>query len=80
MNKETLHNLLGVGDGDGNTSSTRVIRVLLIIGWMAMKAYNAHLLKQPITLDGNDLGLIGIIGATGLAQNSIEKTPPVTAK
>ena len=78
--KQTLHDLLGVGDGDGNTSSTRVIRVLLIIGWMGMKSFNAHLTKQPIAIDNTDLGFLGIIGGVGLAQSSIEKTPPVTAK
>ena len=63
-------------DGSGNVSSSRVIRVLVIAGWLASKFFNAHLTKTVITWDTTDLELFGIIAASGLAQNHIENQAP----
>lgn len=62
----------GMDDGKGSTSSQRVIRMLVVLAWLGTKFYNAHLTHLPITWDAMDLGLLGVIGATGVAQNHVE--------
>lgn len=73
-----------IGDGEGNTSSTRVMLLLVLLFWMAMKFYNAAITHQPIVLDGTDLaflsGLFGTKLLHGQQETSSLKTPQTTTK
>ena len=62
-----------LSDGKGNTSSMRVI-ILLIIGMvLASKFYNAWITKSPIVWDTQDFGLIAAALGSKLIQNTQEK-------
>jgi hypothetical protein len=68
---------IGLGDGEGNTSSTRVVNLLVAVYWLASKFYNAHLTKQPIIFDSSDLEILGVIGGISIGKTIVEK--PSTA-
>ena len=74
--KQILHDI-GLGDGEGNTSVTRVISLLLVLGYIAAKFYNAYITKTPVTFDGTDLGFMGTIGGILVAKTQVEKTTTV---
>lgn len=69
-----------IGDGTGNTSSTRVMLVLLLLFWMGMKFFNACHPSNPIVITGDDEIILGMIFGTKLFHASQEKTPPETAQ
>jgi hypothetical protein len=79
--KDLLNNL-GLSDGDGNVSHTRLINVLVAICWLGSKFYNARMTHQPITWDTNDLALLGAIGGISIGKTIAEKSadaPPAPA-
>ena len=66
-------NNIGLADGDGNTSSTRVINAAVTLCWLASKFYNSHLTHQPITWDGDDVAILGALGGIGIFKTVAEK-------
>lgn len=70
--KQTLHDI-GLGDGEGNTSSTRIILFIVTLCWLVSKFYNAHLTHAAITWDSSDMEVLGIIGGLGVVKTQVEK-------
>ena len=62
-----------VGDGAGNTSTMRVVVILIVIAIIASKFYNAWLSKMPITWTTQDLELASVAVGGKLVQNTQEK-------
>lgn len=74
--KNLLSNI-GLSDGEGNISHTRLVNVAVAVAWLTSKFYNTHLTHQPITWDAMDLGIIGTIGGVSILKTSAENnTPP----
>ena len=73
--KQTLHDLLGIGDGEGNTSLMRVIVLLVVLAVLVPKVYCGIKTGTPITFTTTDFEVLG--GALGakLFQNSQESKP-----
>lgn len=72
---KNILNSIGLGDGSGEVSSTRLVVVAVAVCYLISKFYNAHLTKQPITWDGTDMGIIGTLGGVGVAKTVVENTP-----
>lgn len=73
---KNLLSSIGLDDGAGSVSSTRLVVVLISLCYLVSKFYNAHLTKQPITWDGTDMGIIGTLGGVGVAKTISENAPP----
>jgi hypothetical protein len=71
---------IGLDDGSGNVSHTRVVNLLVAACWLVSKFYNAHLTHTPITWDSTDLEILGVIGGISIgktvAENSTKPNPP----
>jgi hypothetical protein len=69
-----LFETIGAGDGEGNTSSTR----LLVLGWgacyIASKFVNAYITKQPIAWGNDDLAMAGTLGGILCGKTVAEKS------
>jgi hypothetical protein len=76
---KNLLSSIGLDDGTGSISSTRVIVMLIALCWVASKFYNAHVTHTAITWDATDMGIIGSLGGIGVfktvAENSTPKPP-----
>jgi len=70
---------IGLDDGVGNVSSTRVMILAVAACYLVSKFYNAHLTHQPITWDGTDMGIIGTLGGCGIGKTVAENQPPPAA-
>jgi hypothetical protein len=70
---------IGLDDGNGSVSSTRLINVAVAGCWLASKFFNAHMTHQPITWDSTDAAIIGALGGVSIfktvAENSTPKPP-----
>ena len=62
-----------LSDDKGNVSSMRVLMILVTIGVIGSKFYNAYISKLPIVWSMEDLGLIGTVIAGKTIQNTQEK-------
>jgi len=69
-------NTIGAGDGEGNTSSTRMVNLLVAAVWLASKFYNAHLNGQAITWGASDLEMLGAIGGISIGKTVAENSQP----
>ena len=52
---------IGAGDGEGNTSSTRLLVIVVAVFYLGSKFYNAYLTKQPIAWGNDDLAMVGTL-------------------
>jgi hypothetical protein len=77
---KNLFTSIGLDDGEGNVSSTRIILVAVTLCWLASKFYNAHLTHQPITWDSTDMGIIGSLGGVGIVKTIAEKPAAAQAQ
>ncbi len=64
-----------LSDSDGNTSSTRVVFLLVSLAVLVPAVYSALKTGTPLALSATDLQLLGGAGAVKLFQNSQENTP-----
>lgn len=71
---------IGLDDGAGSVSSTRLVVVAIAGCYLVSKFYNAHLTKQPITWDATDMGIIGSLGGVGIAKTVAENAQPQPQK
>lgn len=72
MNLTTILAALGLGDGQGNTSSTRLILLLVTVSWLTTKTAAALKTGQPMTFDENDRWMLGIILGGGIGKTIAE--------
>jgi len=69
---------IGAGDGEGNTSSTRLIVIIVALFYLGSKFYNAYLTKQPIAWGNDDLAMVGTLGAILCGKTVVENSKPKT--
>jgi hypothetical protein len=74
---------IGLGDGQGNTSATRVTALLLAVGFLITKITNAFSTHTPMTFTDTDLKFVGIVLGTlvgkTVAEGVAEKMAPTPA-
>jgi hypothetical protein len=83
----TIQSSLGLGDGEGNTSSTRLIAFVLAMGFMVVKVVNAIHNHSDIAFTNQDLGFVSVVlgslvgktAAEGIAAKLTPATPVPTA-
>lgn len=73
-----LLNSLGLGDGQGNISSSRIFMVIVALAVIIPKVWIACKTATPPTWDTSDFAMLGIGGGVKLVNSHIEnqtKTP-----
>jgi hypothetical protein len=73
--KDTIHNLLGVGDGEGNTSLMRIILLLIALTVLVPKVVLALKNGTPVDFSTGDLEVLAIALGAKLVQNVQEANP-----
>ena len=73
--KDTIHNLTGVGDGEGNTSLMRVVLLLVVLTVLVPKFVLAIKSGTPVDFNAGDLEVLGIALGAKLVQNVQESKP-----
>jgi hypothetical protein len=71
MNLTTILAALGMGDGQGNTSSTRVILILAALAVLVPK-FIAAFKGTPVAFDDADLKMLALILGGGIAKTVAE--------
>lgn len=71
---------LGMGDGENNTSSHRVISMMVVAAWLATKVYASFKSGTPMTIDGAEVALIAAILGLGAAKTVAEQTTVTIGK
>lgn len=62
----------GMGDGEGNTSSTRVILVIIVLAVVVPRVVNAIATRSAPDWSPMDLAMLGIAAGQKLVQNHQE--------
>lgn len=76
-----LLNSLGLGDGQGNVSSMRLVMLIVVIAILVPAVYAAIAAKTPLELSASNLEVLGIVLGAKCVQNQQEKdTPPQPPK
>lgn len=70
--------LIGLGDGSGNTSSSRVVLYLIVLAILVPKVVLAIQTKTPPTWTQDDILLIGAAFGGKLVNSAIENKAPVS--
>jgi len=73
--KDTIHNLSGVGDGEGNTSLMRVVLLLVVLTVLVPKVALALKNGTPVDFSTGDLEVLALALGAKLVQNVQESTP-----
>jgi hypothetical protein len=76
--KDILQNLLGVGDGAGNTSFMRVGCLLVLMAVLIPKVVGAVKSGVPFEFTSGDLEVLGLVFGAKLVQNYQESKTPAT--
>ena len=67
---------IGAGDGEGNTSSTRLLVIVIAVFYLGSKFYNAYLTHQPMGWGNDDLAMVGTLGAILCGKTVVENNKP----
>jgi hypothetical protein len=73
MNLASLLDQIGLSDGQGNTSSMRIMLYTVILAILAPAIYIAFVTKTGLTLTSEQLELIGMALGAKCVQNQQEK-------
>lgn len=76
MNLSNLLAQIGLSDGQGNTSSMRVMLYIVILSVLAPAVFIAFATKTPLTITGTDLELIVAAFGAKAVQNQQEAIQP----
>lgn len=71
---------LGMGDGENNTSSHRVISMMVVAAWLVTKVYASLKAGTPMTIEATEVALIGTILGLGAAKTVAEQTTVTVGK
>lgn len=72
---QKLIELIGLGDGEGNTSTMRVVTLLIVLAVLVPKVVIAIQTRTPPDWNPDDLMILGAALGGKLIQNSQEKAP-----
>lgn len=75
---QKLIDLLGAGDGQGNTSSSRVLMYLAALAVIVPKVYISIKTATPPAWTTEDFALLGIGGGIKLINSKMENDSPAT--
>lgn len=64
--------IIGLGDGDGNTSSMRVINLMVVLAILIPKVVIGIKIGTPVAFTQDDMAMIGIVLGAKLVQNHQE--------
>jgi hypothetical protein len=74
MNLQSLISLLGAGDGEGNTSSMRLVTYAVVLSVLVPAVVCAIESKTGLVITPNNLELLSIVLGAKLVQNQQENT------
>jgi hypothetical protein len=80
MNLTAALKALGMGDGNNETSSHRLISVLIIVAWLSTKVYASFKAGVGMAIDAADVGLVATILGLGAVKTVAEQTTVTVGK
>lgn len=78
MNLATILSQIGLHDGEGNVSSTRVIFMMIALSVIVPHVWVFFKTGAIVPFTNDELGLLGIMSGTKLVQNAQENKSTTT--